>query len=140
MLYGGRSVSHTEISPEPGDDVRRLTRWIAVLCSTLLFAGCGPGTETGDDAGSDGSNQENLATCDPISPECGGQNWQFESDPACPQTPPTVTSPCRDFGSTCYYCDDPQAAESEPGHSFTVIACVQNNETWQLQELACATD
>mgnify|MGYP006292442261 FL=1 len=103
---------------------------------------CGPNTSTSDDAGgaSDAADAaSSQRVCDPRAPECGGQEWQFFSDAACPNERPDPVTSCAEPGTDCYYCGDPDAAESEPGHSFTVMTCNPNTELWQVQELSCAT-
>ena len=126
--------------------VRRLLT--IVFLSIGLAPGCSadpeptsPDTDIDGGNASDGRDTPDSTTvqrvCDPVSPECGGQNWQFESDPSCPEQLPESGTTCDNPRTACYFCDDPEAAASGPGHDFTVKACAPDG-TWELQSLTCA--
>lgn len=121
---------------------RRLLTALLIWTLTTLLGACGPESNDPDpDAGTtsdaaDASPTERV--CDPVSPECGGENWQFQSDETCPEERPQIGTSCENPRTVCYYCDDPDAASSEAGHPFIVNACAPNS-TWELQELTCAT-
>ncbi|MGM0556095.1 MAG: hypothetical protein ACQEVA_06935 [Myxococcota bacterium] len=117
---------------------------LVVLLLGVALTACGPGettnhdTEQPADAGDTDSTE--LSLCNPLSPECGGQGWQFESDARCPEAPAMPTTSCSAPTAACYYCEDPELAASEAGHPFEIRACDPNTETWQVQELTCSTE
>lgn len=120
--------------------MRPTWRWLIALCVAACATGCGSEeTNNAADASSDADASVELAVCDPIAPECGDQQWQFESHPSCPESPPAPLADCPTPHVTCYFCEDPDAAASEGGHSFTVMACAPEPQRWQVQELVCAS-
>lgn len=121
---------------------RRRAWWLGF--AVWLSAGCvaESGTDAEPDAGVDagGGGQadvEPLRVCDPVSEPCGGRNWQFSSDPACPEEVPTSGEACEDLRVACYYCEDPSRSASESGLPFTIKACAPDG-TWERQVLTCA--
>lgn len=120
-------------------------RTLSALCLGILVAACGPDDSGNHDTGRDadaGDSAETveLSLCNPMSPECGGAGWQFESDMPCPASPAIPTTDCKIPTAVCYYCEDPELAAAESGHPFEIRACDPNTETWQVQELTCSTE
>lgn len=121
--------------------MRPIWRWLTLLCILACLLGCGseePARDAGN-ASSDADASVVLSVCNPIAPECGDQEWQFESHPSCPQSPPAPLEDCPTAHVTCYFCEEPEAAASESGHAFKIMACAPESRQWQVQELVCAT-
>lgn len=122
-----------------------------LLCLALVAPACGSDgskrdasdqPDAGSDAGTDTSNDvDTRQLCDPlhICPVTESEEYteQMESDADCPASPPETGGDCGTRNFSCYYCLNPDRAESTPNPDRDGVDCISGS--WAKGGVSCGS-
>lgn len=119
-------------------------RFLAVLlCLVCVAPACASDESEGDaseraDVGADVSNDSDAShLCDPllVCPPVQDTPYREESDQDCPQSPPVIGTGCGSKQLDCFYCEEPQTAETSPRLDMPLVSCRLG--VWTDSQISC---